>query len=139
MIAGVLSLVLAGPGGADDAKKPDDKAQPISKEKLLGKWSGPKGVPVVLDFKDQKLAVKVFAYVGGMFSSTTHDWTYEIDPKTNEVLLQPFKSGGSLGVAKATKDGKLIVTLVPLPPALPGGLDKVTFEFIKPKEPKSPR
>lgn len=134
--AGGIVLVL-GVCAADSPRKAareKEEFAPITKAALSGEWKGPKGTGAVLEFRGDRATLKVYAIVGGRFSAQRTELDVKIDEKNNQVLLGPQKSGGSLGVARLTKEGKLIVTLVKLGGILPGGLEKAQFERGKPKK-----
>ncbi|MDB5310936.1 MAG: hypothetical protein JWO38_5138 [Gemmataceae bacterium] len=136
IVSGFVCFVLVAPATSDEPKKSDNKADPVTKDKLLGKWEGPKDVPITLEFTEKKLTVTVVATAGGMPKSTTLKWDYAIDAKENLVNLQPLDHGGALGNAWLKADGTLSVLIVPVPPAIPKALKYVTFTFVKPKDPK---
>jgi hypothetical protein len=116
---------------ADEPKKSDKQPVPITKEKLLGKWKGPKDVPITLEFTEKKVKVTVIEKVGEMSKPTVLEWDYEIDAKGEWVNLHPLNRGG-LANAKLNTDGTLTGFFVAVPPTIPKELNGIIFTFVKP-------
>jgi hypothetical protein len=137
-IVGWLSFVLLAPAVADDPKKPDEKDEPLTKEKLLGKWVGPKDVPVTVEFKDDQVVITtVVTDENGKPKTMTIEWPYEINPKDSLwVFLKPLDHGGGIGGASLASDGTLHVIIAKFPPAFPKGLKTTKFTRVDPKESK---
>jgi len=135
----VICVVLVTPVAADEPKKSDNKTVLITKEKLLGKWEGPKDVPVTLEFAEKKVKVTVVTTEGGVRKTTIVEWDYEIDVKGNYAKLQPFDAAKktSLGWAELNAEGTLSAEIASVPPTIPELMKKpATFMFVKPKDAK---
>jgi hypothetical protein len=138
-IVGGLCFVLLAPAVADDPKKQDEKREPLTKEKLLGKWVGPKDVPVTVEFKDDQVIITtVVSDEGGKPKTMTIEWPYAIDPEDNlTVFLKPLDGiRGGLGSGWLNADGTLSAGIVEFPPAFPKGLKTTKFTRVDSKEPK---
>jgi hypothetical protein len=133
--SGIVCLVLAA-GAADEPNKPGQDPVPVTRDKLRGKWEGPKGVPITLEFAEKKVTVTVITTDGGKQKPTALVWDYEINPKDHWITLCPLDQGGGLGSAKLNADGTLSVGIVLQPPTIPKTFENVTFTRVKPKDPK---
>ena len=133
--SGIVCLTLAAAIVADEPEKRQAPV-PVSREKLRGKWEGPKGVPITLEFAEKKVMVTVVTTEGGKEKPTALVWDYEINPKDHWITLCPLDQGGGLGSAKLNPDGTLSVGIVLQPPTIPKTLENVTFTRVKPKDPK---
>lgn len=122
----------------EEPQQPDKKSPPVTKEKLLGKWIGPKGVPVTLEFTEKKVKVTAVAKVDGKLKTTTLEWNYLIDAIENVVCLEPlpFSDDAFLGTAKLKEDGTLSVGIVRLPSDIPNGVKDQPFTKVMAKERK---
>ena len=104
LLLGIVVLVgMAVPAPGQPAK---EKALPISREALLGKWEGKSGMTVVrLDFAAKGVGGEVEERLGNGGRGIGFKGDYEIDPKANAVRID------SLGEGRLVKGGGLRVTL----------------------------
>jgi hypothetical protein len=117
-------------------KVTESPLEPITRDKLLGKWTAPRNIPMSLEFTEKKVLVTFYDvnHIGGVQQSQTLEWDYAIDPKGAFVKLGTLPTGEAMASANLRQNGTLLVSMGAHPPMLWKWLSSEPFEPVRPRK-----